>query len=389
MFDIIISNFGFWFNIIIPVTFAAYLAFTHKDYVWEEFGMQTAASVAYAGIIYSLLFSTTADLMDREYWNGKVNQFNYYEEWTELVHYTEEICTGTGKNRSCRTVYKTRHDYHAPYWEIKTSNGETLSINKHQYAKAEKEFGSIKEKLSRSGQISVGDGNLFYVQPTKIIPTSVVHSYINYVTAAKQTVIKKTVSEDTINMLVKNKKLRPYPIGYDGPYGNNLLDRVIDTTGTANVKKLLNELDLISSKVGKSHQANPIIYITDLDRTFVAALEHYWNKAKKNDIVLVLGVDALGNIQWSDVIAWTNNSDFYIDINNSFKNMHVDNVTPLFSELIISGYKRKPMEEFSYLKENITLEWYWQFFIIIGNIIISFFITRAFLTNYNSKRFKR
>ena len=74
-------------------------------------------------------------------------------------------------------------------------------------------------------------------------------------------------------------------------------------------------------------------------------------------------------------LAWTNNSDFYIDINNSFKNMHVDNVTPLFSELIISGYKRKPMEEFSYLKENITLAWYWQFFIIIGNIIISFFLS--------------
>ena len=47
------------------------------------------------------------------------------------------------------------------------------------------------------------------------------------------------------------------------------------------------------------------------------------------------------------------------------------------------------MEEFAYLKENITLEWYWQLFIIIGNIIMCFFITRAFLTNYNSKRFKR
>ena len=389
MFDIIISNFGFWFNIIIPVTFTAYLAFTHKDYVWEEFGIQTAASLVYAGIMYALLFSTTADLMDREYWNGKVNQFNYYEEWTELVHYTEEVCSGSGKNRSCRTVYKTRHDYHAPYWEIKTSNDETLSINKNQYAKAEKKFGATEKKLFRSGQISVGDGNLFYVQPNKIIPASVAHSYINYVTAAKQTVIKKTVSEDKINILVKNKKLRPYPIGYDGPYGNNLLDRVIDTTGTANVKKLLEDLDLVSVEIGKSHQANPIIYITDLDRTFVAALEHYWNKAKKNDIVLVLGVDTLGNIQWSDVIAWTNNSDFYVDISNKFKNMNVNDVIPTFKDLIIKEYKRKPMEEFAYLKENITLEWYWQLFIIIGNIIMCFFITRAFLTNYNSKRFKR
>lgn len=386
MFDIIIHNFGFWFNIIIPVVFALYLVITNREYIWAEFGIQTGVSLAYALLMYSILFATTTDLMDKEYWNSKVNKLEYYESWTELVHYTEEVCSGSGKNRSCHTVSRTRHDYHAPYWKIETSNNESISIDKSQYSISAKEFGQTEKKLFRSDQVSFGDGNMFYVIPTKDIATSVEHNYTNYVTAAKDNVIHTKVSQESIDYLVKKQKLKSYPGLYDGDYGETKLNRIIDTVGI-DTKEVKNYLDLASIDIGSKKQANPIIYITDEDRSFKYALEQYWNKGKKNDIILILGVDKTGKIEWSDVIAWTNNTDFIVDCINEFKdkNVNIDTIK-LFNDLIIKEYVRKPMQEFEYLKENINLEWYWQFIIILGNLALCGFISYKFLTNYDRKR---
>lgn len=384
MGEIIVSNFGFWFNVIIPVAFSIYLVFTNREYIWSEFGMQTGASILYALIMYSILFATTTNLIDKEYWNGNVDKFEYYEAWTEEVHYTEEVCSGSGDKRSCRTVSRTRHDYHSPYWRIETSNKEVININKSEYIMAVREFGQTEKKLFRSNQVSFGDGNMFYVIPTNNIPTSVEHSYTNYVTAAKHNVIHTKVSQENIDQLVKNGKLKNYPTTYDGSYGETKLNRIIDTVGI-DTKKLVNQLDLASIEIGKLKQANPLIYITEEDRSFKYALEAYWNKAKKNDIVLIVGIDKSGKIEWSDVIAWTNNTDFVVDCINEFKDKNINDIVPIFTDLIIKEYVRKPMEEFSYLKENITLEWHWQFIIIFGNMLLCFFITRYFLSNYNRK----
>jgi hypothetical protein len=390
MIDIILSNFGFWFNFAIPVVGAAYLALTHKEYVWKEFGIQAGATFAYVMVVYALLFSTTTDLMDREYWNGQVTKFEYYEEWKEEVTYTETYECGTSKNPRTCTRTKTRIDYHSPYWQLKTSNGETISISRSEYRNASGKFGHREKDLYRSGQVSFGDGDMYYAIPDIVIPTSVSHIYTNYVTAAKQTVLKATVSEGTIDQLVKTGKLKPYPSQYEDRFGATKLYRIIDTTGKANTQSLLKQLNMFSAKYGRMKQVNPIIYITDQDRTFKAALEHYWKKAKKNDAVLILGVSG-DKIAWSDVIAWTNNSDFIVDCGNGFDVFNIkdsDNIVKRFGDLIVKEYKRKPMEEFAYLKENITLEWYWQLAIFIGNVIMSFFIFRYFLSNYERKRIR-
>ena len=387
MFDIIIANFGFWLNLIIPIAIALYLSITHREYIWKEFAIQSGATLLYVSLIFTLLFATTTDLMDTEFWNGQVSKFEYYEEWDEEVTYQESYECGTSKNpRTCYRT-KTRIDHHSPYWKILTTNGETISISKSEYRVASNQFGHKEIDLFRSNQVSFGDGNKFVSYPNKIIPTAVSHRYENFVTAAKDNVINIKVSKETIDLLVKSGKLREYPHSYTDKYGATKLYRVIDTTGRAPTKTLLDKLDVISAKYGKSKQVNPIIYITNEDRTIRAALEHYWNKAKKNDVVLILGIDG-DQIVWSDVIAWTNNTDFIVDCENSFETFKIqdsDNIVKTFENLIVVGYKRKPMEEFEYLKENITLAWEWQLAILIGNIIMSFFIFRFFMSNYERK----
>ena len=389
MFDIIIANFGFWLNLIIPIAIALYLSITHREYIWKEFAIQSGATLLYVSLIFTLLFSTTTDLMDTEFWNGQVSKFEYYEEWDEEVTYQESYECGTSKNpRTCYRT-KTRIDHHSPYWKILTTNDETISINRSEYRVASNQFGHKEINLFRSNQVSFGDGNKFVSYPNIIIPTSVAHNYTNLVTAAKDNVIHTKVSQEVITQLTKVGKLREYPRQYSDQYGATKLNRIIDTTGKTNVGELLKRLNSFSATHGSSKQVNPIIYITDQDRTFKAALEQYWNKAKKNDIVLILGLDG-DMIAWSDVIAWTNNSDFIVDCGyefDTFKINDFDKIVGRFSNLIIKSYERKPMEEFAYLKENITLEWYWQALVLLGNIIMSFFIMRYMLSNYERKRF--
>lgn len=78
-------------------------------------------------------------------------------------------------------------------------------------------------------------------------------------------------------------------------------------------------------------------------------------------------------------------NDFNLkNINTDFKD-----ILKTFNNGITNSYVRKPMKEFEYLKENITLEWYWQLFILIGNIGISGFIMYKFLNNWGRKAVRR
>ena len=387
MLEIILANFGFWFNFLVPVVIALFLALTHKEYIWKEFGIQVAATFAYVAIIYSLLFSVTTDIWDTNYFNGKVASSTYYEEWDEKVTYTETYSCGTSKNPRTCTRIKTRIDHHPAYYQIKTNLGESISISRGEYLQAKREFGTKFVNISRSNQVSYGDGDKYVSHPNKIIPTSVGHTYENLVAVAKDNVIHTKVPKEEIQQLVKVGVLREYPILYEGKYGETKLNRIIDTTGRIkNPNKQLEILNHITTRVGITKQANPILYIVDsekYDRSFKDALSQYWKMGKKNDVTLVLGVDKKGNVQWSDVICFTNNTDFIIDMGNAFKDISINSPTVLtkLEYHINKSYIRKPMKEFEYLKENITLEWYWQLLIFIGNVILSGFITWKFLTN--------
>jgi hypothetical protein len=392
MFDIIISNFGFWFNLLIPVAIALFLVITRKEYIWKEFGIQVGATLTYVFVVYLTLFSTTTDLLDKEYWNGSVTKFEYYEEWDEEVTYTESYECGTSKNPRTCTRTKTRIDHHPEYYQLKTTNNETVSISRSEYRTAAREFGHTEHNIARFNQVSFGDGDKYVSIPNITIPTSVSHTYTNYVTAAPKNMIHMKVSEAEIKQLEKNNALSSYPSYYEDKYGAPKITRLINKSGITIKESHYKSLDLMSAKYGRSKQMNPIIFITKEDRNFKDALEHYWNKAKKNDNILILGVDTDGNVLWSDTIAWTNNTDYIVDMSNAFKGKNIetefDKIIEKFTELSVNGYKRKPMEEFAYLKENITLAWYWQLFIFLGNVVLSFFVFRMFLNNYTPRSYR-
>lgn len=386
VFYIVLANFGFWFNFSIPIVIALFLAITHKEYVWKEFGIQVGVTFLYVTSIYFLMFSVTTDLVDTEVHNGKAVKITKWEKWTERVSYTESYSCGTSKSPKTCTRTQYRNEYHSPYWEIMTSNGELIRIKRRDYLNAAANFGSRKVDVVRTNQTSWGDGDKWDAYPNKIIPTAVEHNYENTVKAVKGNVIHTKVPQTKIDRLVKNGKLREYPRLYRSQYGSTRLNRFIDTAGTkANYLEGLNNMSVDVAR----KQGNPLIYVTKEDRDFKDALSQYWGKGKKNDITLILGVNDKGDVMWSDVITYTDKTDFIIDMQNIFKNDNVndnkDEILKKFKNKIMTSWVRKPMKDFDYMKDSITLEWYWQLLIFLGNLGLSGFVMYKMMTNYTKK----
>jgi len=389
LFEIVFANFGFYFNLLLPVASALYLAMTHKEYIWKEFGIQAGATFVFVVLIYSLLFSTTTDLIDNEYWSAKVSKFEYYEEWKEEVTYTESYSCGSSKNPKTCTRTKTRIDYHPPYWQITTSNDETVRITKSEYRSASKQFGHKEVNISRYNQVSWDDGDKYVSVPNIVIPTAVSHTYENLVKAVKSNVVHTKVPQSDIDLALKAGTLRDYPTRYKDKFGAPKLNRFIDVTGVVK-SDYINPLNDMSIAIGQVKQGNPIIYVVNEPRSFTDVISQHWAKGKKNDITLVVGVDDSGVVVWSDVITYTNNTDFIVDMQNDFIGLDMNKdstkILEIYKKHVHNQYVRKPMKEFAYLKDNITLEWYWQLLIFLMNAALTTFITWKFLNNYDRKR---
>jgi hypothetical protein len=334
-------------------------------------------------IAYLILFATTTKLYSKVYYNSSVRSITYYEGWTELVHYTEQECRGSGKNQTCTTVYKTRNDYHPPYWELVDTIGGKLEIEQSEYDKARAKYGATFKCLSRPDKVSHGDGNAYVVTPTDIIPVVTSSVEINYVKASNN-----IVRADTLPMKIeqykKSGQLVEYPELMMGDYGSRTIHRIITAKGVyVDIDKNERELENYASVVGPSKQVNPMIYIVkNQDRDFTSVLKAYWVNGSKNDSILVVNVDDNGTIIWSDIIAWTKNTDFLVDNTKIYNGMNVssDEFIKAYEREITLNFTRTHMKDFKYLEKNIDLSFEAEVWIIIINLILSA-VTFVFFIN--------
>jgi len=390
MVEIVLVNFGFWFNLLIPVAIGIYLYFTNRNMIAREVGIQFIATFAFLFIVYNIMFSFTVDLVDTEQRNSAVKSAHYQEGYEYEYDCSYEVCSGTGENETCVTIPQTCEAWKSPERFINTTNGETIYISAEEYNRYTAAFGHVEEDLYHSDQTwssrNKGEGDIWHSYPNILMPASVTYSYENYVVAANHNVIHHTVSPEEIAAYKKNGKLKEYPETYHDKFGVPKQNRVIDTTGKGDFLVLRNELDDASARMGRAKQANPIIYITDETQDFKWILDSYWNKAKKNDVVLLLGVDG-NKVVWSDVIAWTDNADLFVNAESEFKGLDIRNpdIVKKFETLIFADYKRKPMKDFDYLKENITLDFQWQALIFVLNVLLSGGLMYFFMRNEFSK----
>lgn len=317
--------------LIIPVLLGG-LAFAFlKGITWKEALLQVAASILVAGI--SAWAVSCANTQDTEVWNGVVQSKK--QVWTSCSHsYScncHEVCSGSGKNRSCSTHCDTCYEHSNDWdWNVYTSNGETIGI-----ARIDRR-GSFEPP--RWTAVKIGE------------PTAVTHSYTNYVKAAPDTVLRKQGQTEKYK-----GQIPPYPQNVYDYYRLNRL--VLDGVAVPDPQAWIDRLSAINGQIGHEKQANLILVLTTKPQDFYYALEQEWIGGKKNDAILVVGVDAELHPKWAQVMAWETNHMYEVRLQDDIMDEGTLTLDGTMQAMLVNTTKyheRKPMHDYEYLKASIV-----------------------------------
>jgi hypothetical protein len=228
-------------------------------------------------------------------------------------------------------------------WNVQTSNGERVTIDRVDRQGV--------DEPPRFTRVMMGE------------PTAIEHGYTNYIKASPGTLFRHQ------GLVEKFKASIPgYPEVYDYYRMNRLI--LVGGPQIRNAKEWDDGLSQLNAEVGRPKQANIIVVIAkDLPQEYFYALEEAWIGAKKNDIVLVIGVDYLNqdslelNPTWVTVMAWTTQEIFKVRLRDDIMSagpLQTNVVLDILKKDVTQLYVRKPMAEFEYLEASITptpLQW--------------------------------
>lgn len=316
--------------LLIPMVIAliAYLsmgkAITYKEFLLQ-LGIQIVFGSICAGVVY------WSNLTDYETWSGRI-----VGKTREQVHcrhsyecFCYESCSGSGSSRSCMRICQTcyHHSYDVDWW-TKDSVGERFNVNTIDWQ-------GLQEP-SRWTSIRIGE------------PSASSHSYDNY--------IKKS---DTLFRRQGATNYEGLP-GYPGQvYDLYRINRTVTVDmSLPDAEDWDNRLDEINADLGRSKEVNAVlVLVKNKPRDYFQALEAAWLGGKKNDAILVIGVDNENKIQWADVMAFTDNKLFNVILRDAILEIGTldkEKIFTAFGWSINTQYKRKSMSDLEYLKYGIT-----------------------------------
>ena len=289
----------------------------------------------------SIVIIYEANTWDTEVWNGVVSQ-----KTREVVHcrhsypcHCHEVCSGSGKNRSCGehcdTCYVHSFDVD---WDVTTTDGGTMSIS----------------TLDSQGLLQPPR----WTATTVGEPSSSTHSYTNYIKAAPDTLFRhQGLVENFANVLP------PYP---SEVYDYYRLNHLVEVGGSIGDTKAWNDdLARINGELGSKKQVNiGLVLVWGEPRDFFYALEQKWIGGKKNDAFAVVGLDELNVPRWAEVMAWTKDQSLQVRLRDAMMAFTIPverkTLIPVLHDVVASQYQRKEMKEFKYLMASVApspMEW--------------------------------
>jgi hypothetical protein len=142
----------------------------------------------------------------------------------------------------------------------------------------------------------------------------------------------------------------------------------------------------LNAVVGSKRQADVAVVLVDnVSREWFFALEEKWLGGKKNDVIVVIGLNAGGKADWVETMAWVTDPLFKVRLRDDIMRPDVNTldpkeVLPIIRKNVLDSYHRKPMADYEYLKSNIrpsATEWIVT--LLIGVLVavgLSFFLHR-------------
>jgi len=348
--------------LVIPLS-VTILAFVFlRGISWKEFLLYLVAQILVAGILATLLYYQ--NVIDHETWSGWVT---FKERETHpCAHSYEcncrniETCSGSGKSRSCSTsrVCSTCYEHINDYdWIVYTSNHEKIEI----------------DRIDSQG----------YHEPPRwtsvklLEPTVQRHEYVNYIKAAPDSLFRHRGLREKYESLIPS-----YP---DRIYDYYRLDRLVLQGVSVPDQRAWNEgLAQVNAEIGSKKQVNIIVVLTNQGQEWFYALEEAWIGGKKNDVILVIGVESeTMKPLWSQVMAWTTDKVCEVKLRDAI--LDLSKVTPddtlkVVKSSITDHYKRNPMANFEYLRGSIVPSKGELFLCIAVGILVSALLAYLFNT---------
>lgn len=329
-----------WLALLIPVVTAVvlYHKFKHQT-LWWEFLIPFLVSAFLIGV--SKYCIETLQTRDTEYWGGWAVKAEYYEDWNELVTYTETYTDSKGRTQ---TRTKTRIDYHPPYWQVVDNNGCEISVNSATFESLCQKFGN-KRFIELNRNYHTDDGDLYVTvwnqQDSALIPVTTSHSYEN----------KVAVSDSVFNFPEVDPKtygLFEYP-EITGYYSC----KSILGSGDPSHAEAERSLTFWNAKLGATKQVRMLILVFQ-NQPIQAGFEQesYWKGGNKNGFVITLGVDSQNSITWCHPFSWTEIEDLKVDTREfvlSQKTLNLKAIVDWLVPQVKHRFERKHFQDFAYI----------------------------------------
>lgn len=308
-------------------TLIAKLIWKH-EYDWAEISVTVGVSVL---ILTILLFAGMyTSMADTQVINGQVTS-----KEKNRVHCSHSYscncrtsCRSTGKSTSCSTHCDTCYEHPYDYdWDVHTTVG-TITIDRvdRQGTREPPRWSSVQKGEPASKSVW----------------------YTNYIKGAPESLFNKAL------LMQKKYPIPAYPSAIHDYYRIN---RVVEVGVRVKDRATLNEnLNLMLRQLGPAKEVNVVPVFTSYDENFARALEAAWLGGKKNDIVVVTGIDKDQTIKWVYVFSWSKSSIINYEIKNRLKTLDkldVNVYSDIIGEHIKTSFVRRPMSDFEYLKDEI------------------------------------
>lgn len=303
---------------------------------WEEALMESGLSILLILTVWFIgLYSATHDT---EIWNGyvvsKERVHGSYEESYDCRCKDIKHSDGT-TTESCDTCYR---DHYTVTWSAETTVGGV----------------TFKHLDSTSRSVYHSNDPVEYVNCKIGEPASIEHSFTNYVKANPDTLFR--VYDEKSDPYVSY--VPQYPRVYDHYKINRVIGVNVDLPRSI-MDEINHGLNEALKRLGAEKEVNVIVILTSItDQKFRYSVEGKWIGAKKNDVVVFVGVKDQ-EIIWSDAMTWALNSGnelFHVKMRDgikSLKNVDSSTMVPFIMKTIEEYFDRPHMRDYKYLENAI------------------------------------
>lgn len=314
---------------------------------WKEMGVHIGIMLIFCtGIYFASMYSAT---MDTEIWSGSVSKKK--KERVSCEHsYScncRQVSSGSGKNRTTTTVCDTCYDHSYDYdWAVYADYGQRVEIRRVDRQ------GTSEPK--RWSEVNIGD------------PMSDTYTFTNYIKAAPDSLFNEQQYCTAL----------PLPNYPDNIYDYYKIDRALSVGGgLKNPKEWSEKISQMMRKLGPQARANfVLVAVNSKDPRYAEDLRQKWLGGKKNDVILVLGMDQ-NLLQFARVVSWSENKMIHVDLREGIetaykgKEIDADGVLAIADKSIRENFRRMKEENYEYLKDEIVPD--------MTTLIISFILALA------------